>query len=82
MVVWFYSYLKEQTFEELPEMVPMLADKNNISIVLHLFKPNHRVFLVLDLFSFTKVVLDLMIISLNVNLNPNLHFLKRFFFIL
>lgn len=44
MVVWFYSYLKEQTFEELPEMVPMLADKNNISIVLHLFKPNHRVF--------------------------------------
>lgn len=80
MVVWFYSYLKEQTFEELPEMVPMLADKNNISIVLHLFKPESQGFLVLDLFSFTKVVLDLMIISLNVNLNPNLHFLKRFFF--
>lgn len=43
MVVWFYSYRKGQTLEELPEMVPVLADKNNVSIVLHLFKPNHRV---------------------------------------
>nr|VDC69875.1 unnamed protein product [Brassica rapa] len=43
MVVWFYSYLKGQTLEELPEMVPMLADKNNVSIKLHLFKLNHRV---------------------------------------
>lgn len=43
MVVWFYSYRKGQTLEELPEMVPVLADKNNVSIVLHLFKPDHRV---------------------------------------
>ncbi|KAG2290000.1 hypothetical protein Bca52824_049604 [Brassica carinata] len=40
MVVWFYSYRKDQILEELPEMVPMLADKNKVSIVLHLFKQN------------------------------------------
>ncbi|CAH8384799.1 unnamed protein product [Eruca vesicaria subsp. sativa] len=36
IVVLFYSCLQDQTFEELPEMVSMLADKNiNVSIKLY-----------------------------------------------